>query len=23
MKTHKGAQKRIGFTGSGRPIRVL
>ena len=22
MKTHKGAQKRIGFTGSGKPIRV-
>ena len=23
MKTHKGAQKRIGFTGSGKPTRVL
>ena len=23
MKTHKGAQKRIGFTGTGKPTRVL
>ncbi|MFZ9972405.1 MAG: 50S ribosomal protein L35, partial [Candidatus Limnocylindrus sp.] len=23
MKTHKGAQKRIGFTGSGKPIHVM
>lgn len=22
MKTHKGAQKRIGVTGSGKPVRV-
>jgi large subunit ribosomal protein L35 len=22
LKTHKGAQKRIGVTGSGKPIRV-
>lgn len=22
MKTHKGAQKRIGVTGSGKPMRV-
>ena len=22
MKTHKGAQKRIGFSGTGKPIRV-
>jgi ribosomal protein L35 len=23
MKTHKGASKRIGFTGSGKPIHVM
>ncbi|RLT25456.1 MAG: 50S ribosomal protein L35 [Chloroflexi bacterium] len=22
MKTHKGAQKRIGFSGTGKPMRV-
>ena len=23
MKTHKGASKRIGFTGTGKPIHVM